>query len=68
MVKPVFRSLGHYARWDLVNLTTPPQPYEPETNVPAALPTDVRDWVIETVAKEFKLEPEKVAEVIRNAA
>ena len=68
VVKSVFDSLGHYARWDLVNLTTPPQPYEPETNAPAALPTDVRDRVIETVAKEFKLEPEKVAEVIRNAA
>ncbi|MCH2549641.1 MAG: hypothetical protein MK031_06245 [Alphaproteobacteria bacterium] len=68
VVKSVFDSLGHYARWDLVNLTTPPQPYEPETNAPGAIQPDVRDRVIESVAKEFKLEPEKVAEVVRNAA
>ena len=68
VVKSVFDCLGHYQRWDLVNLTTLPQPYEPETNVPAnAIHTDVRDQIIESVAKEFKLEPEKVAEVVRNA-
>ena len=69
VVKSVFDSLGHYARWDLVNLTTPPQPYEPMTApTVSAVPADVRDRVIESVAKEFKLEPEKVAEVVRNAA
>lgn len=68
VVKSVFDSLGHYARWDLVNLTTPPQPYEPMTAAPVlAAPADVRDRVIETVAKEFKLDPEKVAQVVRNA-
>jgi len=46
VVKSVFDSLGHYARWDLVNLTTPPQPYEPVTGAPvvAAPPADVR-WL-----------------------
>lgn len=68
VVKSVFDSLGHYARWDLVNLTTPPQPYEPMTASPVlAAPADVRDRVIETVAKEFRLDPEKVAQVVRNA-
>jgi len=68
VVKSVFDSLGHYARWDLVNLTTPPQPYEPMSASPVlAAPADVRDRVIETVAKEFKLDPEKVAQVVRNA-
>lgn len=68
VVKSVFDSLGHYARWDLVNLTTPPQPYEPMAASPVlAAPADVRDRVIETVAKEFKLDPEKVAQVVRNA-
>lgn len=67
VVKSVFDSLGHYARWDLVNLTTPPQPYEPMTASPVlAAPADVRDRVIETVAKEFRLDPEKVAQVVRN--
>ena len=64
----MFDSLGHYARWDLVNLTTPPQPYEPIAASPVlAPPADVRDRVIENVAREFKLEPERVAEVVRNA-
>ncbi|MCZ6815547.1 MAG: carbon-nitrogen hydrolase family protein [Planctomycetota bacterium] len=68
VVKSVFDSLGHYARWDLVNLTTPPQPYEPIAASPVlAPPADVRDRVIENVAREFKLEPERVAEVVRNA-
>lgn len=35
-VKSAFDSHGHYARWDLVNLTTPPQPYEPLTDAPVA--------------------------------
>jgi predicted nuclease of restriction endonuclease-like RecB superfamily len=48
-------------------LTTPPQPYEPETEAPPSISTDERERVIENVAKEFKLKPEKVAEVVRNA-
>jgi amidase/nitrilase len=70
VVKSVFDSLGHYARWDLVNLTTPPQPYEPMEGAPiaAAAPADVRDRVVESVAKEFRLEPEAVLEVIRKVA
>ena len=70
VVKSVFDSLGHYARWDLVNLTTPPQPYEPVTGpaVATAAPSDVRDRVAETVAKEFRLEPERVLEVVRQVA
>ena len=70
VVKSVFDSLGHYARWDLVNLTTPPQPYEPVTDAPIAAgpPADVRDRVVESVAKEFRLEPEAVLEVIRKVA
>ena len=70
VVKSVFDSLGHYARWDLVNLTTPPQPYEPVTGAPvvAAPPADVRDRVVESVAKEFRLEPEAVLEVVRKVA
>ena len=69
VVKSVFDSLGHYARWDLVNLTIPPQPYEPMAGAPVlAAPADLRNRVIENVAKEFKLDPEKVAEVVRSAA
>ncbi|MDH3739374.1 MAG: hypothetical protein OER92_09275, partial [Alphaproteobacteria bacterium] len=70
VVKSVFDSLGHYARWDLVNLTTPPQPYEPVTSEPIAAgpPADIRDRVVESVAKEFRLEPEAVLEVVRKVA
>ncbi len=70
VVKSVFDSLGHYARWDLVNLNTPPQPFEPVSGAPiaAAPPTDVRDRVVESVAKEFRLEPEAVLEVVRKVA
>lgn len=70
VVKSVFDSLGHYARWDLVNLTTPPQSYEPLTDAPVAAgpPADVRDRVVESIAKEFRLEPEAVLDVIRKVA
>ena len=70
VVKSVFEPLGHYARWDRVNLTAPPQPYEPVTGAPVVVapPTDVRDRVVESVAKEFRLEPEAVLEVVRKVA
>lgn len=68
VVKSVFDSLGHYARWDLVNLTTPPQPYEPVSGGSVAPPADIRDRVVENVAKEFQLEPEAVMEVVRKVA
>ena len=66
VVKSVFDALGHYARWDLVNLSQPPQPYEPVSA--AQRPTasnDVRDRVVDKISKEFHLEPERVEEVIR---
>jgi amidase/nitrilase len=66
VVKSVFDSLGHYARWDLVSLTTPPQPYEPITA--PAVPVDIRDRVAEKVAKEFQLDPERVQEVVNSIA
>ena len=69
-MKSVFDSLGHYARWDLVNLTNPPAPYEPTTGVGngvGAASTATVERVIESVAKEFRLEPEKVDQVVRNA-
>ena len=65
VVKSVFDSLGHYARWDLVSLTIPPQPYEPVTQ---AAPAGLRDRVVEKVSKEFQLEPERVEEVVRSVA
>lgn len=69
VVKSVFDSLGHYARWDLVNLSTPPQPYEPVSGpLAAGPPADVRDRVVESISKEFKLEPEAVMEVVRQVA
>lgn len=69
VVKSVFDALGHYARWDLVNLTQPPQPYEPVTVAPQPrAPSDVRDRVVEKIAKEFRLEPERVEEVVRDLA
>ena len=43
VVKSVFDSLGHYARWDLVSLTTPPQPYEPVTQAAPAVPAGLRE-------------------------
>ena len=66
VVKSVFDALGHYARWDLVSLSQPPQPYEPVSA--AQRPTasnDVRDRVVDKISKEFHLEPERVEEVIR---
>lgn len=68
VVKSVFDSLGHYARWDLVSLTTPPQPYEPVTQAAPAVPAGLRDRVVEKVSKEFQLEPERVEEVVRSVA
>ena len=65
VVKSVFDSLGHYARWDLVNLTTPPQPYEPVQAPPAAPPSYLMEQVAESVAREFRVDPERVNEVIR---
>ena len=68
-VKSVFDALGHYARWDLVSLTTPPPPYEPVSQAPLAAVTDqVREQVVDKVSKEFKLEPEKVDDVLRKIA
>ncbi len=58
VVKSVFDSLGRYARWDLVSLTTPPQPYEPVTRAAPAVPSDLRDRVVEKVSKEFQLAPD----------
>lgn len=69
VVKSVFDALGHYARWDLVSLTTPPPPYEPVTAAPLVaapefVPEHLLERVVETVAKEFSLEREKVDEVV----
>ncbi|MEE9273917.1 MAG: carbon-nitrogen hydrolase family protein [bacterium] len=66
VVKSVFDSLGHYARWDLVSLTTPPQPYEPVASAPPPPPADLRERVAERVAKEFQLDPEKVDQLVRS--
>ena len=66
VVKSVFDSLGHYARWDLVSLTTPPSPYEPLNAPPVAEPPAyLLERVVETVAREFQLEPERVDEIVR---
>lgn len=63
VVKSVFDCLGHSARWDLVNLTNPPNPYEPTTG--GAEQTVNMERIIESVAKEFHLEPERVDSVVR---
>ena len=65
VVKSVFDSLGHYARWDLVTLATPPQPYEPVQAPPAAPPSYLMEQVVESVAREFRIDPERVNEVVR---
>ncbi len=66
MVKSVFDSLGHYARWDLVGLTTPPAPYEPIAAAQADQPPSFMvERVVDSVAKEFRLEPERVDEIVR---
>jgi predicted amidohydrolase len=66
VVKSVFDSLGHYARWDLVSLTTPPSPYEPLNAPPVAEPPAyLLERVVESVAREFQLEPERVDEIVR---
>ncbi len=67
VVKSVFDALGHYARWDLVSLTTPPPAYEPVTPAAAATPPSyLLERVVEGVAKEFQLEPERVEQVVRS--
>jgi amidase/nitrilase len=66
VVKSVFDALGHYARWDMVSLTVPPEPYEPVTKGrPTFYPeAPVVERVVEAVAKEFSLDPEKVEDVV----
>jgi amidase/nitrilase len=67
VVKSVFDSLGHYARWDLVGLTTPPAPYEPLAAPAAATPPAfMLERLVDTVAKEFQLEPERVDAIVRS--
>lgn len=67
VVKSVFDALGHYARWDLVSLNQPPQPYEPVSAPPRpSAPNDLLDRVVEKISKEFRLEPERVQDVIRD--
>ena len=66
VVKSVFDSLGHYARWDLVNLTNPPSPYEPTTGTGAGAGHRINmEQIVDGIAKEFRLEPERVDAVVR---
>lgn len=68
VVKSVFDALGHYARWDLVGLTQLPQPYEPIARANDAQPPSyLLERVVESVAREFHLQPEQVGQVVRSA-
>jgi nitrilase len=68
VVKSVFDALGHYARWDLVSLSGPPEPYEPLTlarQAPARPREADLEQIIASVAAEFNLDVGKVEEVTR---
>jgi amidase/nitrilase len=67
VVKSVFDSLGHYARWDLVNLNGPPAPYEPETARrprEREVPEVEVEKVVDSVSQEFHIDRERVEEVV----
>lgn len=68
VVKSVFDAVGHYARWDLVSLTTPPPPYEPVAAPASAAPADIRERLVDKLSREFQIDPERVDEVVRSIA
>ena len=67
VVKSVFDALGHYSRWDLVSLNGPPAPYEPVTTrrpTEAEVPELELERIVDSVSREFRLERERVEEVV----
>ncbi|MFQ5660548.1 MAG: carbon-nitrogen hydrolase family protein [Gammaproteobacteria bacterium] len=67
VVKSLFDAMGHYTRWDLVSLTKQPKPYEPLVQeAPVTMPDPhLQERLVEAVAREFKLDAERVSEIAR---